>query len=251
MSADAVPLSDKATWHRYLGFYEPHLQRLAGARRVLEFGVFHGASVRYLHERFPEAHVFGADILPVQPEWPTGDWVTYVQVDQGDRAALAALLDRHPGPYDLVVEDGSHAPEHQRNCLVAALPRVRSGGAYVLEDLHTSHPAHPMSRGGRRRGAPQVNCYGVLLAFEHLRSTGQELDDRITWELTRRGLLTEPELRELFARVAAVDLYRRAALPLRCYRCQGERFDYAQQRCACGVPLMEPADSMTAVITVR
>lgn len=134
--------SDKFTWHRYTQFYEPFLARLGAAKRILEFGVFHGASVRYLHDRYPSAEIVGCDILPIQADWPVSDRIRYVTLDQGNNQELDQLFVEHPGPFDLIIEDGSHQPEHQRNCLVASVSHLRDGGVYILEDLHTSHPDH-------------------------------------------------------------------------------------------------------------
>ncbi|GAA4408662.1 hypothetical protein GCM10023168_26380 [Fodinibacter luteus] len=240
--------SDKMTWHRYIDFYEPHLKRLTGAQRVLEFGVFHGASLRYLAERYPAAIIVGCDILPTQDDWPRSERIDYVRVDQGDSSQLHRLFEQRPGPYDLVIDDGSHLPQHQRNCLVAALPFVRDGGVYILEDLHTSHPAHPsMSRQDRR----STNSYQLLLAFEHIQSTGGSLSDGLVDALSRRSLFTPSDVRTLFDQIDSIELYRRATLPLSCYRCGSTTFDYPQLVCSCGVRLADEADSISAVISVR
>ena len=173
--------SDKITWHRYLDFYEPYLTRLDGhAPRLLEFGVLNGASIRHLAERYPQSRITGVDILPAQPTWPVDARIDYARLDQDKPEEIAQLFIDQPGPYDLIIEDGSHIPAHQRNCLLASLPHIRPGGTYILEDLHTSHPSHPS---GRRRHRNTVNCYHVLLAFEHLRSIGAPLTDQTVKEL--------------------------------------------------------------------
>ena len=243
-----TPVSDKIFWHRYLPFYELYFERLADAAWVMEYGVDRGASIAYLSRRFEHAQVVGCDIIEPRPEWPRSPRISYATVDQGSRSSLAGLLAGFPGPYDLVIEDGSHRPEHQANCLVATLCHVRGGGLYILEDLHTSHPEYrPRERSTRDR----VNCYHLLLAFEHLRARRVELTDDVAQSLSRKSLFTETEVRDLYARIASVALYRRAALPLRCFRCGSDEFAYATLRCRCGTWLMRGVDSLAAVLTIR
>jgi SAM-dependent methyltransferase len=239
--------SDKITWHRYMDFYEPHLARLGRPERILEFGVFHGASIRYLRDRYHDAHIVGCDILPPQAEWPYDAAIEYVTLDQGEPADLERLFADHPDSFDLAIDDGSHQPEHQRNCLVATLPQVRSGGSYILEDLHTSHPEHEMVG---RRSRNVTNCYHLLLAFEHLLSTGTPLTDVAVDRLTRKSLFTAEQVRGLFGAISSIDLYRRATLPLQCYNCGAVEFEYDRLRCTCGVAIAATADSMSAVVTV-
>lgn len=40
------------------------------------------------------------------------------------------------GPYDIVIDDGWHASKHQQVTLANLWPMVRSGGVYIIEDLH-------------------------------------------------------------------------------------------------------------------
>jgi hypothetical protein len=63
--------------------------------------------------------------------------VIYLQGDQADEVRLQEIADRY-GPFDMVIDDGSHVTVHQAATIRALLPRVRSGGFYVIEDVHTS-----------------------------------------------------------------------------------------------------------------
>jgi predicted O-methyltransferase YrrM len=57
-------------------------------------------------------------------------------VDQGDRSALAAILDQGFGgdPIHLVIDDASHLLAETRASFEEVFPRIRPGGAYVIED---------------------------------------------------------------------------------------------------------------------
>jgi hypothetical protein len=237
--------SDKAYWHRYVEFYEGEFAALGDVSHVLEFGVLDGCSIRWLADRFPAARIVGADLLPPRPEWPASPRIEYAAVDQGSIEGIRSLLDRLAVRFDLIIDDGSHLPIHQRNCLVECLAHVRDGGIYVVEDIHTSHPAHEFHR--QPGHPPAIGPLQLLLAIEHLKSAGAVLDPA-----TVRGLAGGPfsaeDIERIFRRADRIRFHRRATLPLRCYRCGRSDYDYAALRCRCGVDLYAAADSITAVI---
>ena len=244
--------SDKFYWHRYLSFYEQELTGLECAA-VLEFGIWQGASIRWLLSRYPAAKIFGADILPVQQSWPQSANVEYFTVDQGDRAQLRACFNAIGGTLDLVIDDGSHIPEHQCSCLVEAVPHIRRGGIYILEDIHTSHPSHPYYRKSKRPFRPLLGALQTLLAIDHLKRTFESavrVDEKLE-DLTHGSPLNSAEVALLFDSIESVNIYRRTDLPDRCWSCGSADFDYGRLRCKCGQRLYAEADSMTALIRIR
>ncbi len=251
-TAGSIADSDKHYWHRYTETYRAAFPRLGNVRRVIEFGVFHGASIRWLAECFPNAEITGTDILPVQPDWPLNARTSYRQVDQGDRPGVKTMLDGIAGPVDLIIDDGSHIPQHQASCLAEGMARVRSGGLYVLEDICTSHPlepdfAHYSIQGGRRVS----NALNVLMAIQHWKDIGAPCTAEKAAALTAPGFLHASDVEDLFAMTARVEIYKRTQLPLRCYACGGSDFDYVSWRCVCGTELYHPANSMTALVWKR
>jgi hypothetical protein len=66
-SSQETILSDKIFWHGYIPFYETFFEGRA-FERIAEFGVYKGRSIRWLLQRFPDASIHGADILPIQAE---------------------------------------------------------------------------------------------------------------------------------------------------------------------------------------
>jgi Methyltransferase domain len=239
--------SDKHFWHRYSAFYRRHFAAPGTVGRILEFGVLHGASIRWLRRLFPAAEIVGVDILPAQPDWAVGPGISYLTADQGDRAGLERVLRAGGGGFDLVIEDGSHIPQHQAACLAAAFPLVRPGGLYVLEDLHTCLPWHPYYVRHCPPGTP--TSLTLLLALERQQALGRPLPPAQRAALAAPGLLTPDDVAALAARIAGVEIFRRATLPLRCWSCGSEEFDLVGLRCRCGISL-SPADpdSMTAVL---
>ena len=131
--------TDKSSLHHdFLRLYEGFLAPLRDRPlRLLEIGVWSGQSLRTWAEYFPRAQVVGADINP-DARQVAGERITIEIADQSDAAQLQALAEAH-GPFDVVIDDGSHVWTHQILTLQTLLPSVRPGGFYVLEDIDTSY----------------------------------------------------------------------------------------------------------------
>ena len=222
--------TDKSYWHRFADVYERAFADVAPVRMILEFGVFQGDSIRWLAERYPGAQILGVDIVPQQPSWPVGKGIGYVRLDQGSVADLKRLFGHLKVRFDLVIEDGSHHPVHQRNCLVEAIPHVRPGGIYVLEDIHTAHPSHTLYQ---QVGRPNVvGPLHLLLALEHFKTRGVTPEAGALDRLSSNSLFTRADVEMLASRIQGIEIYKRATLPLKCYNCRTSDFDFAALRCA-------------------
>jgi predicted O-methyltransferase YrrM len=244
--------SDKHYWHRYIETYRAAFARLGKVDRVVEFGVLHGASIRWLADCFPAAEIIGADLLPRQPDWPRDGRVRYWQIDQADRSGIRTMFAGISGGVDMVIDDGSHIPQHQASCLAEGMTRLRPGGLYILEDIGTSHPLHgDFAHYSLQQGRRIPNALNVLLAIQHTRDTGLLYGSGIATRLASPGMLSEVDVANLFASVDRVEIYRRTQLPLQCYACGSNDFDYVVWRCRCGAELYLPADSMAALVWKR
>lgn len=135
--------SDKFGHH----LYTPEYHRLFGglrdrAVRVLEIGVGgyenprHGGSgLRMWAEYFPNGRIVGLDLHPKQLELP--DRVVVRQGSQDDPALLDRLWSED-GPFDIVIDDGSHQVDHVMATFTRLYPRLPEGGVYVVEDTQTA-----------------------------------------------------------------------------------------------------------------
>jgi hypothetical protein len=152
-SSNPTGLSELATiygsdkWgalHWYTQHYERHLGELRYAPvRILEIGIggynfpnFGGHSLYMWQRFFPRGLIYGLDIH-AKPGI-AGPRIRTVQGDQNDVAFLRELAERH-GPFDVVIDDGSHINEHVRTSFETLFPYVRPGGYYAIEDLYTSY----------------------------------------------------------------------------------------------------------------
>jgi hypothetical protein len=83
---------------------------------------------------FPRAQIFGFDIDDFTSA--NVDGCTILQGDMSSEQDLKRLVDAIGNPIDILIEDGSHLSHHQQFALGWLFPHVRSGGIYVIEDLH-------------------------------------------------------------------------------------------------------------------
>ena len=136
--------TDKEGAHSYTAPYERHLARLRHEPvTLLEIGIGGyasrargGASLRMWKAYFPAGTIIGLDIEDKSPL--AEERITILQGDQGDRGFLRELATSH-GPFDIVIDDGSHRSDHIIASFEALFPHVRDGGVYVVEDLQTAY----------------------------------------------------------------------------------------------------------------
>jgi hypothetical protein len=106
--------------------------------RFLEIGVAQGHSLRLWEAYFPSAQIFGLDIEG-KSQYDTRRIKTLI-ADQGKREDLAKALAATGSGLDIVLDDGGHQMEQQQLSFATLFPALKSGGLYIIEDVHTSFP---------------------------------------------------------------------------------------------------------------
>ena len=142
--------SDK-TRHQYHWLYGSVLADREKIEKILEIGLgtnnvdvmSHmektgkpGASLLAFRSFCPGAQIFGADIdarVLFQDER-----ITTLQVDQTNQDSLNGLAKSLPKDFDLVIDDGLHAPDANVLTLTFGLGLIRPGGWVVIEDIKPS-----------------------------------------------------------------------------------------------------------------
>jgi hypothetical protein len=135
-------------WAHYFEVYHRHLAKFRGRSPVvLEVGIFSGGSIDLWRDYFGTGtRYYGCDIAPACKAYERPG-VEVVIGDQGSRSFWRDTLARIPAP-DVVLDDGSHDPAHQRTTLEAVLPHLKPGGVYVCEDVHgRGNPFAAFARG--------------------------------------------------------------------------------------------------------
>jgi hypothetical protein len=241
-ASELLRTSDKFFWHGYVDFYE-RVFTGCDFPRIAEIGIWRGHSIRWLLERFPQSHVWGADILERQPQWPEDPRFTFIRLDQGDRDAVRNFFNNG---FDLAIDDGSHVPGHQAITLVEGMRSLNPGGLLIIEDIQTSHPRY--GRKWWQRSAPRGNSLSVLLGIQHYLRLGLQVDAGRAALIADGSLLGPGEVLELAGSIASLELYRRSTLPRSCFQCGSQDFNFSAFRCRCGVEIFSDTDSMSFAI---
>jgi hypothetical protein len=95
-----------------------------------------GRSLLAWQAYFPFATIVACDIEP--REFLSSARTRIFQLDQSSRAALTALREKE-GPFDIILDDGSHQSTHQLLTFAELFEAVRPGGLYIIEDVGTSY----------------------------------------------------------------------------------------------------------------
>jgi hypothetical protein len=137
--------------HKFCNFYDHHLSSIRYDKlKIFEIGIFDGASLRMWEEYFPNSTIYGVDLL----EYTTSKLINEgriksFQLDAGNKELLLKFKKDH-GPFDIVVDDGSHFTNHQ---WISWEVFSDDSKIFIWEDLHSSRIEHYM-RGNDPRGYP-------------------------------------------------------------------------------------------------
>lgn len=134
--------SDKGTviGHRH-GFTEIYDTYLNSHKdkifNMIEIGVNDGSSLKMWYEYFPHAKIYGLDIDDKKQY--NNDRVICNIVDQSNTNSLKNFINHiFEHQFELIIDDGSHHMLDQQITLGHFFPLLKSGGIYIIEDLHTS-----------------------------------------------------------------------------------------------------------------
>ena len=135
--------TDKYGEHLYTPDYHRLFAHLRDRKlRLLEVGVggygypdHGGQGLRMWAAYFPHAHIVGLDLHPKRLAMPPN--VTIRQGSQDDPAVLDRLW-HQDGPFDIIIDDGSHQVAHVLATFHHLYPRMADTGIYVVEDTQTA-----------------------------------------------------------------------------------------------------------------
>jgi hypothetical protein len=147
--------TDKFGEHDYTPVYD-ELMRASRRKavRLLEVGVggyagaLGGESLRMWESYFRRGRITGIDLYDKTAL--SGGRVTVYQCSQVDEPKLTSLA-QELGPFDFIIDDGSHLNAHQIETFGILWPHLKDAGTYIVEDVQTSYwPSY----GGGPLGAP-------------------------------------------------------------------------------------------------
>lgn len=129
--------SDKGSvYHNYLEIYEKYFNKYRNnLENFLEIGLWEGESIRMWRDYFNVGKLVGVDILDL----------SYIKLkdtiillcDQSVRADLEAIVEKSYNEFNIIIDDGGHMMHQQQITLGCMFKYLKSGGVFVIEDLHT------------------------------------------------------------------------------------------------------------------
>lgn len=127
--------TDKVS-HFFLHHYDKEFNKLRNSPlRLLEIGVYKGASIRMWREYFPHAEIHCIDINRIDLSNLNNVHMHIVDCDKKeDLQKEAAAL----GFFDIIIDDGGHTMRQQQNAFEIFWHQLKSGGTFIMEDMHTS-----------------------------------------------------------------------------------------------------------------
>ena len=143
----------QSDYHNYVPYYSQYFSSLEDKKlNILEIGIFRptpnngiknavaGASLKAWEEYFPNSYIFGADLSDFTDV--ETDRIKTIKANQEKRQgdqSLSSITDQVPSGFDIIIDDGGHTMEQQQVTLGYMFPFLKSGGIFVIEDLHTSY----------------------------------------------------------------------------------------------------------------
>jgi hypothetical protein len=132
--------TDKATYHNFTEFYDGYFNQMRNETlNILEIGIFKGESLKMWKEYFPKSEIYGLDINNLK--YLEEDRIFIEQADQTDINRMNKVFSKVK--FDIIIDDGGHSMYQQQLTLISMLHRLKRGGYFIVEDLHTSLEPHP------------------------------------------------------------------------------------------------------------
>jgi len=124
--------------HNYLKYYDMFFSPIRGKDiLLLEIGTWEGASLKMWDEYFYNRKlIVGADIDEKEQYRTPSIWT--IECDQSKVDHLDNVGIIH-GPFDIILDDGSHDADHQILTFETMFPYVKPNGFYVIEDTLCSY----------------------------------------------------------------------------------------------------------------
>jgi len=120
--------------HNYSEKYNSYFEKIRHKKlKILEIGIQNGFSLKTWEEFFNKSKIYGIDIVDCS-RFDSERIKTFI-CDQKDLNLLDKINKEH-GPFDIIIDDGSHISRDMKKSFDFLFPLLNNGGIYVVEDLH-------------------------------------------------------------------------------------------------------------------
>jgi hypothetical protein len=134
--------TDKNTVHSYLPLYQKLLlNKKETAKNVLEVGIYLGGSIKLWNDFFPNATVYGLDIMNINSVWEgiqnNEKIVLYTSTDAyNDDFFITNFLNKNIR-CDFMLDDGPHTLESMKQFIKLYSQIMTDNGILIIEDVQS------------------------------------------------------------------------------------------------------------------
>ena len=114
-------------------YFELLKDKRESVKKVLEIGIGKGASLLMWRDFFPNAQIYGVDIIP--EALVSGKRIKSYLCDQTKESDLQELIKNIGSDLDLIIDDGSHIRADQLFACKTLMPLVKKDVLYIIEDV--------------------------------------------------------------------------------------------------------------------
>lgn len=158
--------------HPYTTPYSLFLEPLRHRQiKFAEVGVHRGASVLVWRNFFSRARIYGFDIDKANCDFIASANLNGVILDTMDGSSPSSIRSqfaKHTEDgelFDVIIDDASHNPEHQRTMIEHAMRFLKQGGFLIVEDIFRDTPEGPFEE-VLQRIKDQV-CFHTFIVCDH------------------------------------------------------------------------------------
>jgi hypothetical protein len=146
--------------HNYCVKYQKYLPfNQEDPIKLLEIGVLDGNSLLTWSEYFPNSSIIGIDINPECKQYEKDNIIVEIG-SQVDEEFLKEVIEKH-GPFDMILDDGSHFQSHMIKSFEILFPYVKNQGIYIVEDTCCAY--WPEYEGGLNSPNTSVEYFKKLI----------------------------------------------------------------------------------------
>jgi hypothetical protein len=130
--------TDKNTVHSYIDLYETLLGgRKETTKAVLEVGICKGGSIKLWNDYFPNATVYGVDVMAHKDVWAGLDLPRIRLCCPKDAYSKEFIKSLGDVRFDIVLDDGPHTLVSQIAFIKSYLPLLAEDGILIIEDVQS------------------------------------------------------------------------------------------------------------------
>jgi hypothetical protein len=174
--------TDKHYEHNYfeLIYTEAFTPIRYNVKKMVEIGILNGESTKLWRDYFVNAEIIGVDInLNGIKEITNRDRLTFLEKDMSNIDNLNEFCLNY-NDIDIIIDDASHKMLDQQLTFAKLFRNLKSGGIYVIEDLHTSLEVHNPDKRIFGWGDPEKTT--TLEMLKNFQNTNNIISDYISNE---------------------------------------------------------------------